>query len=281
MKEIKSVKAFSLGSCGWVAEVINQDGYNITVAGDERLLHARAIELGYLFREGCGADECSVFKLAVAIEIMTSGDKVAQKNTRSEVSEWRSTGVRVWRAAQEAIIKENDMKCIQKPCFVLAAALISNAASAQALGGFGGFGQPDREMSANRYGQGNALRAGQAFEAEVVSVRAVTIKPNASLSNQGAGAAVGGSLGALAASQIKGGGSDRWVVTTALSALGGLAGAAVGSPSEIPAQEVVIKNKASGAMIVVTQAGSDLKAGDSVIVTEVNGEIRVSKRSER
>ena len=174
------------------------------------------------------------------------------------------------------------MKNIQKLFFALAAALISTAASAQALGGlggFGGFGQPDREMSANRYGQGNALRAGQAYEAEVVSVRAVTIKPNAALGNQGAGAAVGGSLGALAASQIKGG-QDRWLITSAISALGALAGAAVASPSEVEAQEIVIKNKA-GVMLVVTQAGSDLSEGDRVIVTDVGGEIRISKKGGR
>lgn len=174
------------------------------------------------------------------------------------------------------------MKNIQKLFFALAAALISTAASAQALGGLGGFGgfsQPDREMSANRYGQGNALRAGQAFEAEVVSVRAVTIKPNAGLGNQGAGAAVGGSLGALAASQIKGG-QDRWLITSAIGALGALAGAAVASPSEVAAQEIVIKNKA-GVMLVVTQAGSDLSEGDRVIVTDVGGEIRISKKGGR
>lgn len=129
------------------------------------------------------------------------------------------------------------MKNIQTLFLALAAALISTAASAQALGGFGGFGQPDREMSANRYGQGNALRAGQAYEAEVVSLRAVTIKPSAGLGNQGAGAAVGGSLGALAASQIKGG-QDRWLITSAIGALGALAGAAVAystsSPPSIP-----------------------------------------------
>ena len=167
------------------------------------------------------------------------------------------------------------MKNIQTLFLALAAALISTAASAQALGGFGGFGQPDREMSANRYGQGNALRAGQAYEAEVVSLRAVTIKPSAGLGNQGAGAAVGGSLGALAASQIKGG-QDRWLITSAIGALGALAGAAVASPSEVAAQEIVIKK--AGVMLVVTQAGTDLKTGDRVIVTEVGGEVRVSKR---
>ncbi|MDE1545706.1 hypothetical protein PTW32_09750 [Dechloromonas agitata] len=173
------------------------------------------------------------------------------------------------------------MKTIQKLLILLAVAF-SAQANAQSfglggLGGFGGMGQGDREMSANRYGQGNALRAGQAFEAEIVSVRAVTIKPNASLTNQGAGAAVGGSLGALAASQIKGG-QDRWLVTTAVGALGALAGAAVTSPSEVQAQEVVFKRLDGGGLVVVTQAGSDLAAGDRVLVTEVGGEIRISKR---
>lgn len=174
------------------------------------------------------------------------------------------------------------MKTIQKLLILLAVAFSAQAnaqANAQSfgLGGFGGMGQPDREMSAGRYGQGNALRAGQAFEAEIVSVRAVTIKPNASLGNQGAGAAVGGSLGALAASQIKGG-QDRWLVTTAVGALGALAGAAVASPSEVAAQEVVFKRIDGGGLIVVTQAGSDLAAGDRVIVTDIGGEIRISKR---
>lgn len=170
------------------------------------------------------------------------------------------------------------MKTIQKLLILLAVAFSAQAnAQSFGLGGFGGMGQPDREMSAGRYGQGNALRAGQAFEAEIVSVRAVTIKPNASLGNQGAGAAVGGSLGALAASQIKGG-QDRWLVTTAVGALGALAGAAVASPSEVAAQEVVFKRLDGGALAVVTQAGSDLAAGDRVIVTEVGGEIRISKR---
>lgn len=169
------------------------------------------------------------------------------------------------------------MKTIQKLPILLAVAFSAQAnAQSFGLGGFGGMGQPDREMSAGRYGQGNALRAGQAFEAEIVSVRAVTIKPNASLTNQGAGAAVGGSLGALAASQIKGG-QDRWLVTSAIGALGALAGAAVASPSEVAAQEVVFKRQ-DGALAVVTQAGSDLAAGDRVIVTEIGGEIRISKR---
>jgi len=170
------------------------------------------------------------------------------------------------------------MKTIQKLLILLAVAF-SAQASAQSfgLGGFGGMGQPDREMSAGRYGQGNALRAGQAFEAEIVSVRAVTIKPNSNLTNQGAGAAVGGSLGALAASQIKGG-QDRWLVTTAVGALGALAGAAVASPSEVAAQEVVFKRLDGGGLVVVTQAGSTLAAGDRVIVTDVGGEIRISKR---
>lgn len=166
------------------------------------------------------------------------------------------------------------MKAIQKLLILLAVAF-SAQANAQSFG-LGGMGQPDREMSAGRYGQGNALLAGQAFEAEIVSVRAVTIKPNASLTNQGAGAAVGGSLGALAASQIKGG-QDRWLVTSAIGALGALAGAAVASPSEVAAQEVVFKRQ-DGALAVVTQAGSDLAAGDRVIVTEIGGEIRISKR---
>lgn len=170
------------------------------------------------------------------------------------------------------------MKTIQKLLILLAVAFSAQAnAQSFGLGGFGGMGQPDREMSAGRYGQGNALRAGQAFEAEIVSVRAVTIKPNASLGNQGAGAAVGGSLGALAASQIKGG-QDRWLVTTAVGALGALAGAAVASPSEVAAQEVVFKRLDGGALAVVTQAGSTLAAGDRVIVTDVGGEIRISKR---
>lgn len=170
------------------------------------------------------------------------------------------------------------MKTIQKLLILLAVAFSAQAnAQSFGLGGFGGIGQPDREMSAGRYGQGNALRAGQAFEAEIVSVREVKIKPNASLTNQGAGAAVGGSLGALAASQIKGG-QDRWLVTTAVGALGALAGAAVASPSEVAAQEVVFKRLDGGALAVVTQAGSTLAAGDRVIVTEVGGEIRISKR---
>jgi outer membrane lipoprotein SlyB len=170
------------------------------------------------------------------------------------------------------------MKTIQK-LFILLAVAFSAQANAQSfgLGGFGGMGQPDREMSAGRYGQGNALRAGQAFEAEIVSVRNVTIKPNAGLGNQGAGAAVGGSLGALAASQIKGG-QDRWLVTTAVGALGALAGAAVASPSEVAAQEVVFKRLDGGGLVVVTQAGSTLAAGDRVFVTDVGGEIRISKR---
>lgn len=170
------------------------------------------------------------------------------------------------------------MKTIQKLLILLAVAFSAQAnAQSFGLGGFGGMGQPDREMSAGRYGQGNALRAGQAFEAEIVSVRAVTIKPNASLGNQGAGAAVGGSLGALAASQIKGG-QDRWLVTTAVGALGALAGAAVASPSEVAAQEVVFKRLDGGGLVVVTQAGSTLAAGDRVYVTDVGGEIRISKR---
>lgn len=158
--------------------------------------------------------------------------------------------------------------------FVLLAALAAcGVANAQMFG----FGSQDREMSANRYGQGNALKAGQAFEAEILSTRAVKIRPSTNLANAGAGGVVGGSVGALAASQIHGG-QDKWVLTSALTALGGVLGAVAGSPSEVDAQEIVIKNQNSGGMLVVTQAGTDLKTGDRVIVTEVGGEVRVSKR---
>lgn len=51
------------------------------------------------------------------------------------------------------------MKAIQKLLILLAVAF-SAQANAQSFG-LGGMGQPDREMSAGRYGQGNALRAGQ------------------------------------------------------------------------------------------------------------------------
>lgn len=110
MKEIKSVKArfftgserYNLAPC-WFADVVNQDGYAVTISEGESRERGSAIDLGYCFSEGYGTCKCSTFLLSQTLANATDKDKNKREYAKQCVSEWHDTGLEIWRAAQEAI----------------------------------------------------------------------------------------------------------------------------------------------------------------------------------
>lgn len=162
-----------------------------------------------------------------------------------------------------------------KKFFVAILALVSFSANAQMMG-YGGFGAPEREISAGTYGGHNALRgATETFEVEVIQVREVEIKPQASTTRQAAmgaaGAAVGGMLGNAVKHQ-----DTRRIATVLGGVVGGVAGAMLASPSSVVGQEVIFRVLSSNRLVTVVQAGSNLQPGQRAYAMSVGGELRLA-----
>lgn len=110
MKEIKSVEVrffvgserYNLAPC-WFADVVNQDGYAVTISEEEICDRGSAIDLGYCFSEGHGTRKCSTFRLSLALANATAKDKNDRDYAKKCVGEWLDTGRHIWRAAQKAI----------------------------------------------------------------------------------------------------------------------------------------------------------------------------------
>lgn len=123
--------------------------------------------------------------------------------------------------------------------------------------------------------RGDAQRMAQVQDGVVLSIRSVTVDG----SQSGAGAAVGGVVGAI------GGYSGSGVPREAqvLGVLAGVAGAAAGNAIERfatkeDAVEILVQLKGGDRRAIVQAKGSELlAAGDPVIIVTTGGKVRVTK----
>jgi len=123
--------------------------------------------------------------------------------------------------------------------------------------------------------RGDAQRMAQVEDGVVLSVRPVTIDG----SQSGAGAVVGGVVGAIGGY----GGSGVQREAQVLGVLAGVAGAAAGNMIERyatrdDALEILVQLKGGERRAIVQAKGTEkLEAGDSVIIVTTGGKVRVTK----
>jgi len=123
--------------------------------------------------------------------------------------------------------------------------------------------------------RGDAQRMAQVEDGVVLSVRPVTIDG----SQSGAGAVVGGVVGAIGGY----GGSGVQREAQVLGVLAGVAGAAAGNmieryASRDDALEILVQLKGGERRAIVQAKGTEkLEAGDSVIIVTTGGKVRVTK----
>ena len=123
--------------------------------------------------------------------------------------------------------------------------------------------------------RGDAQRMAQVEDGVVLSVRPVTIDG----SHSGAGAVVGGVVGAIGGY----GGSGVQREAQVLGVLAGVAGAAAGNMIERyatrdDALEILVQLKGGERRAIVQAKGTEkLEAGDSVIIVTTGGKVRVTK----
>lgn len=123
--------------------------------------------------------------------------------------------------------------------------------------------------------RGEAQRMAQVEDAVVLSIRSVIVDGNQS----GAGAAVGGVVGAIGG--YAGSGVQR--EAQVLGVLAGVAGAAAGNVIERfatreEAFEILVQLKGGERRAIVQAKGSEkLEAGDPVIIVTTGGKVRVTK----
>ncbi len=123
--------------------------------------------------------------------------------------------------------------------------------------------------------RGEAQRMAQVEDAVVLSVRTVTVDG----SQSGAGAAVGGVVGAIGGY----GGSSVQREAQVLGVLVGVAGAAAGNAIERlatreDAVEILVQLKGGDRRAIVQAKGAEvLAAGDAVIIVTTGGKVRVTK----
>lgn len=128
------------------------------------------------------------------------------------------------------------------------------------------------DIGANSMQRNEALSVGRVVEGVIVQARQVAIAPTTAANSVTTG--VGGLLGAALGSQA-GKGNGRYVAGALGAVLGGVAGNAVGEKvNTATAQELIIR-KNDGGLISVTQAESNLFAGQAVYLTESYGKVRV------
>lgn len=128
------------------------------------------------------------------------------------------------------------------------------------------------DIGANSMQRNEALSMGRVVEGVIVQARQVEIAPTG-VSN-GVTTGVGGLLGAALGSKA-GKGNGRYVAGALGAVLGGVAGNAVGEKvNSATAQELIIR-KSDGGLLAITQAESNLFAGQAVYLTEMNGKVRV------
>lgn len=151
-----------------------------------------------------------------------------------------------------------------RTCITLAALTITGAAAA---------GDYDISAGSNtRYG---TLSQGRVDEGVVVNVRMVKVEP--SRAAQAAGTGIGAALGAAAGSQINRNGNSNYnyAATALVGVLGGVVGnVATDALAQTDAQELIIR-KASGQLVVITQAGSSLAVGQAIYLVDSAGKTRV------
>jgi outer membrane lipoprotein SlyB len=117
-----------------------------------------------------------------------------------------------------------------------------------------------------------ALQVGRVLEGTVVQVREVNVAPTttANAVSTGVGGILGGAIGAK-----MGKGNGRYVAGALSAVLGGVVGNAIGERAmRATAQEIIIR-KGDGGIIAVTQAESELYAGQPVYLIESYGKVRV------
>lgn len=132
------------------------------------------------------------------------------------------------------------------------------------------FGEYD--IGRDRRQRQETLYSGQVKAGTVVQVREVAVQSSQGVQTVSTG--VGALLGGALASKV-GNGNGRLVAGALGAVLGGVAGNAVGDMvSSAKAQEIIVR-KDDGSLTVITQAESDLHAGQAVFLVESYGKIRV------
>ena len=123
--------------------------------------------------------------------------------------------------------------------------------------------------------RGDAQRMAQVEDAVVLSIRTVVVDG----SQSGAGAVVGGVVGAIGGY----GGSGVQREAQVLGVLAGVAGAAAGNVIERfatreEANEILVQLKGGERRAIVQAKGTEkLEAGDAVIIVTTGGKVRVTK----
>ena len=123
--------------------------------------------------------------------------------------------------------------------------------------------------------RGDAQRMAQVEDGVVLSIRSVVVDG----SQSGAGAVVGGVVGAIGGY----GGSGVQREAQVLGVLAGVAGAAAGNVIERfatreEANEILVQLKGGERRAIVQAKGSEkLEAGDAVIIVTTGGKVRVTK----
>ena len=131
------------------------------------------------------------------------------------------------------------------------------------------------DIGANSRQRNEALQVSQVTEGVVLQARNVQVAPTTTSNtvSTGIGGLLGGALGAQA-----GKGNGKYVAGALGAVLGGVAGNVVGEKiNQATAQELIIK-KSDGSIVSITQAESDLYAGQPVYITGSYGKVRVIAR---
>ena len=152
---------------------------------------------------------------------------------------------------------------MKKIILILIAALA--LVSANALAG-------DYDISADSMQRSGTLGTGYVEEGVIVQVNIVTVEGSSTANTVGTGlgAAVGGGLGSTL-----GKGKGKYLTGLIGAAAGGFGGnMATDALSSSKAQELIIK-KANGQITVITQADSNLAAGQNVFLLQSGGKTRV------
>ena len=152
-----------------------------------------------------------------------------------------------------------------KKIILIAALALVSANATVALAG-------DYDISADSMQRSGALGTGYVEEGVIVQVNMVTVEGSSTTNTVGTGlgAAVGGGLGSMA-----GKGKGKYLTGLIGAAAGGFgANAATDALSSSKAQELIIK-KANGQITVITQADSNLAAGQNVFLLQSGGKTRV------
>lgn len=129
------------------------------------------------------------------------------------------------------------------------------------------------EYSAGQYSRGSTLGSGRVYEGFVVQVRRVALDPSSTA--QWTARSAGGAIGGAIANQLgsKSSGAGRFLASTVGAIGGAVVGDMIVDAAAPSGQEVVVKTK-TGDMMVIVQGGSNLEAGQPILIVEASGRLR-------